>query len=81
MGQECATWCRGKEFRHAATEGQLAYVRADWFIATASRPPLYHELLQLPETERELEQQLHMNLQADIVQERVIRAGFNAVPI
>ena len=27
----------------------LPFVRADWFIATASRPPLYHTMLELPE--------------------------------
>ena len=32
----------------AATGCELPYVRADWFVATASRPPLYHDLLQLP---------------------------------
>ena len=29
---------------------RLPYVRADWFVAQASRPPLYYALLQLPET-------------------------------
>ena len=43
----------------------------------ASRPPLYHELLQLPETERELEKQLHIDVSENIRQERVARAGFN----
>jgi hypothetical protein len=61
----------------AAADGQLNYVRADWFAATASRPPLYHELLQLPPTEGQLEQQLHIDLRADVAQERVARAGFN----
>ncbi|HEX4997616.1 MAG TPA: SUMF1/EgtB/PvdO family nonheme iron enzyme [Terriglobia bacterium] len=31
------------------------FIRADWFLATASLPPLYHEVLELPATERELE--------------------------
>jgi len=26
----------------------IPYVRADWFISTATRPPLYHDLMQLP---------------------------------
>jgi mono/diheme cytochrome c family protein len=57
--------------------GQLSYVRADWFVAAASRPPLYHELLQLPETERALGEQLHLDVREDVRQERVTRAGFN----
>jgi hypothetical protein len=57
--------------------GDLPFVRADWFVAFASRPPLYHQLLQLPETERELEKQLHIDVAENIRQERVTRAGFN----
>jgi hypothetical protein len=57
--------------------GQLRYVRADWFVATASRPPLYHEVLQLPATEAKLEEQLHIDTRQNIRQERVARAGFN----
>jgi hypothetical protein len=52
-------------------------LRGDWFVATASRPPLYHQLLQLPGTERELEKALHIDVEADIRSERVARVGFN----
>jgi mono/diheme cytochrome c family protein len=55
----------------------LPYVRADWFVSAASRPPLYHEVLQLPDTDRDLEKQLHIDVEEDIRQERVSRAGFN----
>jgi hypothetical protein len=61
----------------AAAGDCLSYVRADWFVATASRPPLYHDLLQLPDSGRKLEEQLHIDLPANIRQERVARAGFN----
>jgi serine/threonine-protein kinase len=40
-------------------------VRADWFIAKASRPPLYHELLELPATADALEDRLEVTTQAD----------------
>jgi hypothetical protein len=60
-----------------AAGGQLSYLRADWFVAAASRPPLYHEMLQLPDNERKLEDQVHIDLLEDIRQERVARAGFN----
>ena len=39
------------------TETPLAWVRGDWFAFTASRPPLYFDLLKLPATFAELEKQ------------------------
>lgn len=60
---------------NAATRQPI--VRADWFLATASRPPLYYDLLQFPTTAGELERQLRIDAAADIRQERVARAGFN----
>ena len=52
----------------------------DWFIATASLPPLYHDILDLPETDRELEERLEVNVVENIRNapgKRVWRAGFN----
>ena len=60
-----------------ATGCTLPYVRADWFVAAASRPPLYHEVLQVPDTDRDLEKQLHIDVEENIRHERVCRAGFN----
>lgn len=60
-----------------ATGCRLPFLRADWFVAAASRPPLYHELLQLPATDAELEKELRVDVAEDIRQERVARAGFN----
>ncbi len=60
-----------------ATATKMPCLRADWFIATASRPPLYHDLLQLPTNLAELEAQLRVNAAVDIQQERVARLGFN----
>lgn len=59
------------------TATRLPAVRADWFVATASRPPLYHDLLQLPANLAELERQLRVDAAVNIQQERVARAGFN----
>lgn len=59
------------------TECELPFVRTDWFIARAGVPPLYHDILNLPLTVAELEQQLRVPAQQNIEQERVIRAGFN----
>jgi mono/diheme cytochrome c family protein len=61
----------------ADTGTELPYLRADWFIATASRPPLYQDLLQLPSTERALERLLQVDVPTDIKEETVVRAGFN----
>ncbi len=62
------------------TDCELPFVRADWFIATASLPPLYHEILGLPETDKELETQLEVNVAENLKNApgvRVWRAGFN----
>lgn len=62
---------------YAATGCQLPHVRGDWFVFAASRPPLYHDILQLPKTDRELETLLRVDVAEDIRQEIVVRAGFN----
>ena len=62
------------------TNCELPFVRADWFIATASLPPLYHEILGLPETDKALETQLEVNVAENLKNApgvRVWRAGFN----
>jgi hypothetical protein len=51
-------------------------IRADWFVATASRPPLYHDVLGLPATEAGLAHLLGIDLAADVAAGRVARAGF-----
>ncbi len=55
-------------------------VHVDWFVAQASLPPLYHDLLSLPLTDRELETQLEVNVIRNISNApgvRVWRAGTN----
>jgi TPR repeat protein len=59
------------------TKTQVPAVRADWFVFAASRPPLYHEVLDLPNTDAELEKILKVDVAEDIRTERVARAGFN----
>jgi mono/diheme cytochrome c family protein len=53
------------------------YVRGDWFVATASRPPIYHDFLQLPNTDRALERQLQVDVLIDLQEDNAVRAGFN----
>ena len=59
---------------------EVPFVHVDWFLATASLPPLYHDILALPETDRKLEENLNVYV-ADNLQnapgKRVWRAGFN----
>ena len=55
-------------------------IHIDWFLATASTPPLYHDLLSLPLTDRELETRLEVDVARNLVNApgvRVWRAGFN----
>lgn len=59
------------------TATRMPCLRADWFLATASRAPLYYDLLQLPTNLSELERQLRVDAAQNIQQERVARAGFN----
>ena len=59
---------------------EVPFVHVDWFLATASLPPLYHDILDLPETDRELEQRLEVDVAGNLQSSpgiRVWRAGFN----
>ena len=59
---------------------EVPFVHVDWFLATASLPPLYHDILDLPETDRELETLLGVNVVENIrnaAGHRVWRAGFS----
>jgi len=59
-----------------ATKTDVPLIRADWFVANAARPPLYHELLQIPSTDVQLESLLQVDVQGNIEQGRVTRIGF-----
>src|SRR5262249_6949163 len=61
----------------AMTGSEFPALRADWFVANASRPPLYHDLLQLPTTDRALERLLQVDVPANQQEDGIIRAGFN----
>ena len=63
-----------------AMDCEVPFVHVDWFLATASLPPLYHDILGLPETDRELETRLEVNVVENLrnaAGRRVWRAGFN----
>ncbi len=61
-------------------KADIPSVHVDWFVATASLPPLYHDLLSLPLTDRELETQLEVDVVRNLTNApgvRVWRAGTN----
>ena len=67
---------------HLQTEtgSTVPFVHVDWFLATASLPPLYHDILDLPLTDLLLETQLGVNVASNIRNAPgvdVWRAGFN----
>lgn len=50
-------------------------LRADWFVATALKPPLYDSLLELPGSLPELEKKLEVDSQMNFLNGRLARAG------
>ena len=62
------------------TNSNIPSVHVDWFLAQASLPPLYHDLLSLPLTDGELETRLGIDVDGNLRNApgvRVWRAGFN----
>jgi len=53
----------------------VVFVRGDWFINAASRPPLYEDMLQLPFELGELEKLLEVPSEIDLKNPKVRRAG------
>jgi len=58
------------------TETPMPYVRADWFAFTASQPPLYDVLLQLPNTFQELTREQGIDIDQNIRNFVAQRAAF-----
>ena len=61
-------------------ECEVPFVHVDWFLATASLPPLYHDILDLPETDDDLERELGIDVARNLQSAqgfRVWRAGLN----
>ena len=61
-------------------KSDIPLIHVDWFLATAASPPLYHELLSLPLTDRELETRLGVDVVRNLRDAPGIdvwRAGFN----
>lgn len=59
------------------TKTAVPFVRGDWFVFAASRPPLYHKVLQLPKTDAELEsKRLMVDVRRNLAEGTAVRAGF-----
>lgn len=61
------------------TESSVPIIRSDWFIANATRPPLYHQILEIPESAVDLEARLRVDIAANFLDpepDRIARAGF-----
>ena len=61
-------------------KADIPSVHVDWFVAQASLPPLYHDLLDLPLTDKELETRLEVDVLRNLLNApgvRVWRAGTN----
>ena len=61
-------------------KSDMPSIHVDWFVAQASLPPLYHDLLSLPLTDRELETRLEVDVVRNITNAPgvdVWRAGTN----
>lgn len=58
------------------TGADIPYLRADWFVVTATQPPLYHELLRIPLKLSDLENELGIDTRRNFVDGKVERSGF-----
>ncbi len=54
-------------------------IRADWFVNACARPPLYHELLDIPHNAKVLEKKLGVNIPQNFAANQLMRAAFNGL--
>jgi len=53
----------------------IPFVRIDWFVSRATQPPLYHDMLKLPQTVNQLEDQLGVDSEENLKLRIARRAG------
>ena len=58
--------------------GDLPYLRADWFVVSATQPPLYHELLDIPNHLNGLlaKNRLNIDLNQNFLTDNLHRSGY-----
>lgn len=59
------------------TGAAIPYVQADWLISEGTQAPLYYDILELPSTVEEFEAQLGIDIDTNIDEDNVDRAGFS----
>jgi hypothetical protein len=64
------------KFTTDATYTAFPYMRGDWLIFNAAQPPFYEKILRLPTSYAELQKKLAVDVDANIANYRVARAGF-----
>jgi serine/threonine-protein kinase len=65
-----------REFLIPAEQARpVAYVRADWFVSVATLPPLYHDLLLLPQNLSDLEKFLAVDADQEVKDFKAVRGG------
>ncbi|MBK8254693.1 MAG: hypothetical protein IPK82_18780 [Polyangiaceae bacterium] len=65
------------QFLAEETNTTLPWIHADWFIDAASLPPLYYDMLRLPNTATAVEKLVGAGVKSNIQNRLVARAGFN----
>jgi hypothetical protein len=58
------------------TGAQTPILRADWFVANATKAPDYYRFLSLPLKFEDFQKAVGVDLQGDIVANKVVRAGY-----
>ena len=53
----------------------IPFIRGDWFVSTATQPPLYEDLLGLPRTVSELKVLLKLDSEQNVKERKAFRAG------
>ncbi len=64
------------DFLQSTLHTSIPFIRGDWFAFFASRPPLYHDLLDLPETFGGLQAEVGVNVEDNLRRYLAKRAGF-----
>ncbi|MGI9463479.1 MAG: DUF4384 domain-containing protein, partial [Aestuariivirgaceae bacterium] len=64
------------DFVSSQLSTKVPFLRGDWLAFSASRPPVYHDLLRLPATYDELQKKLDVDVAGNIAKYLAQRSGF-----
>ncbi len=65
------------EFMHVSRMIRpIAYMRIDWFCSTATQPPLYHDIMRMPQHVQELEREIvGVNVESEFMHHNIARGA------